>query len=127
MTRDEALNILYNASVYHPNYLDALNMAINTLEQQPSGDAVNKQVVLDMLEDINAETNGVGFYYKHYVEYIKNLSSVIPQQKMGRWIIIDDCEKFIAKCSECGCIEDSRMIKKYPYCHCGAKMQEVEE
>jgi len=43
--------------------------------------------------------------------------------KKGKWIIIDDCEKFIAKCSECGQVEDSRMISKYPYCHCGAKME----
>jgi hypothetical protein len=34
MTREEALNILHNASVYHPNYLDALNMAIEALEQE---------------------------------------------------------------------------------------------
>lgn len=34
MTKKEALNILYNASVYHPDYLDALNMAINALEQE---------------------------------------------------------------------------------------------
>jgi hypothetical protein len=35
MTREEALNILHNASVYHPDYLDALNMAIEALEQEP--------------------------------------------------------------------------------------------
>lgn len=49
-----------------------------------------------------------------------------PQPKIGHWIIVDDCERFIAKCSECGRIEDSRMISKYPYCHCGAKMVESE-
>lgn len=54
------------------------------------------------------------------VKDIKAIPSVEP--KTGHWIIIDDCEKFIAKCSECGRIEDSRMISKYPYCHCGAKM-----
>ena len=47
-------------------------------------------------------------------------------RQMGKWIIIDDCERFIAKCSECGRIEDSRMINKYPYCHCGAKMVESQ-
>ena len=46
------------------------------------------------------------------------------EPKTGHWIIIDDCEKFIAKCSECGQIEDSRMIGKYAYCHCGARMSE---
>lgn len=35
MTREEALNILHNASVYHPDYLDALNMAIEALKQEP--------------------------------------------------------------------------------------------
>ena len=35
MTREEALNILHNSSVYHPMYLDALNMAIKALEQEP--------------------------------------------------------------------------------------------
>ena len=40
----------------------------------------------------------------------------------GYWIIIDDVEKFLAKCSECGRVEDTRLIEDYPYCHCGAKM-----
>lgn len=35
MTREEALNILHNSSVYHPMYLDALEMAIKALEQEP--------------------------------------------------------------------------------------------
>ena len=40
----------------------------------------------------------------------------------AKWEIIDDCERFIAKCSACGRVEDSRLINKYPYCHCGAKI-----
>lgn len=44
------------------------------------------------------------------------------KQKTGHWIVIDDCKLFMAKCSECGEIVDSRMISKYQYCHCGAKM-----
>ena len=61
---------------------------------------------------------------------LRKLPSVaIPsaEPKEGHWIIIDDCEKFIAKCSECGQIEDSRMIGKYAYCHCGARMVEPQE
>lgn len=41
----------------------------------------------------------------------------------GEWIIVDDTEKFIAKCSVCGRIEDSRMVKYHPFCHCGARMK----
>lgn len=51
----------------------------NALEQEPCADAISRRAVLDMLEDINAETEGVGFYYDHYVEYIKNLPPVTPQ------------------------------------------------
>ena len=90
MTREEALNILHNSSVYHPDYLDALNMAIEALEQEPCDDAISRQAVLDMLEDINAETEGVGFYYKHYVEYIKALPPVTPAEKVGQWIPVSE-------------------------------------
>lgn len=60
MTREEALNILHNASVYHPDYLDALNMAIKALEQEPfinkscvsSGVCEHdKNVVIDKIHD----------------------------------------------------------------------------
>ena len=61
------------------------------------------------------------------IDAVNESSSVTPKPKTGRWIIVDDCERFIAKCSECGQIEDSRMINKYPYCHCGAKMAESEK
>lgn len=84
-------------------------------------DCINRQAAIDFIIDnyglkCSSLTNGIRDY----------LPSVTPQPKTGKWIIIDDCELFMAKCSECGEIVDSRMINKYPYCHCGAKM-EVEE
>lgn len=45
------------------------------------------------------------------------------ERPQGEWIIVDDTERFIAKCSVCGRIEDSRMVKDYPFCHCGADMR----
>lgn len=53
-------------------------------------------------------------------EMVAKIANGTPQ-KHGKWIIIDNCEQFIAKCSECGETVDSRMISKYPYCHCGVK------
>ena len=61
------------------------------------------------------------------VKKITDAIKSLEKPKTGHWIIIDDCEKFIAKCSECGQIEDSRMIGKYAYCHCGARMIEPQE
>ena len=51
------------------------------------------------------------------------VSGNCPLRSQGEWIIVDDTEQFIAKCSICGRIEDSRMVKDYPFCHCGADMR----
>lgn len=100
---------------------EPIDRAIKALEQEPCEDCISRQAVLEWCGDINMDV-----YTNEVKEYVLSLPPVIPQPKMGRWIIIDDCEQFIAKCSECGRIEDSRMISKYPYCHCGAKMTESE-
>lgn len=57
-----------------------------------------------------------------YIDKMVELAVEETKRPKGHWIIIDDCELFMAKCSECGEIVDSRMINKYPYCHCGARM-----
>lgn len=99
-----------------------------SVKLQPCEDAISKKVVLDMLEDINAETEGVGFYYEHYVDYIKSLPSIKPQEpQTGRWIktIGENGITSAVRCSECG-FEDNRYML-FRYCpDCGAKM-EVEQ
>ena len=97
------------------------------LQQEPCEDCIRRSDI--SLTDFEiAMCNGD---YKEglkiLLDKVKNPPPVTPHQKRGKWIIIDDCERFIAKCSECGRIEDSRMISKYPYCHCGAKMSDVKE
>ena len=78
MTREEALNILHNASVYHPNYLDALNMAIKALEQEPRWIPVS-----EMLPE-NKETALVTF--KHFVSgNTIGLGSVILLRGKPHW------------------------------------------
>ena len=61
-------------------YVIDILKALPSVKLQPCEDAISKKVVLDMLEDINAETEGVGFYYEHYVDYIKALPPVKPQE-----------------------------------------------
>lgn len=56
------------------------------------------------------------------------IEALKEQRPHGKWIIIDDCEKFIARCSVCGRILDSRMVKYYPFCpNCGADMRKEGE
>ena len=92
--------------------------------QQVCRDAISREAVLEPYQTLDdSDTISVWLLRKN----IEQQPPVTPQQKYGKWIIVDDCEQFIAKCSECGRIEDSRMISNYPYCHCGAKMQESED
>lgn len=147
MTREEAITVL-KAFMENPLFSDehkqAFNIAIHDIKQRHDWDinnlilinkddyepleqelcenTVSVQTVLDMLEDINAETDGVGFYYEHYVEYVKNLPSVQP--KRGHWIPTYGN----IKCSVCGSVKDSREVGKAThYCDfCGAKMESEE-
>ena len=102
MTREEALNILHNASVYHPDYLDALNMAIEALEQS------------------HTET----------VTEFADRCRECGKQKKGKWINkshTSDCGiKFVA--SECTCCGKKTFFDcdqlVYNYCpNCGAEMR----
>lgn len=57
------------------------------------------------------------------IEKTIQVFKTLEERPQGEWIIIDDTEQFIAKCSVCGRIEDSRMVKDYSFCHCGADMR----
>jgi putative transcriptional regulator len=52
-------------------------------------------------------------------------ASIDKQDYVNKWFLVDDCEKFIAKCPVCGKVVDSRMINKYPICpKCNTKMSD---
>jgi len=132
MTNKEAYNILYNGLIEAPSeqeWCTAFRIAIEALKQKQEScedeDIISRENVMTALRaDPFFTCSGDQL---NAIRIVETMPPVIPQPKIGHWIIVDDCEQFIAKCSECGRIEDSRMINKYPYCHCGAKMQEVEE
>lgn len=100
---------------------------------EPCEDCVSRR------DAVNACTNGWGYddeTIKHIVENIKNLSSVTPAEKVGRWEWIQhDGNPNIGNwhCSECnrivcGAITAVNPVYSYKYCpEYGAKMQEVEE
>lgn len=93
---------------------------------QSRTEAISRQAVLNTLDTVDKILDE-GRTVENYKALLKDcyevLTPIIPQPKVGKWLIVDDCERFIAKCSECGRVEDSRMINNYPYCHCGAKME----
>ena len=123
MTREEALNILHNSSVYHPDYLDALNMAIEALEQEPCDDAISRELALEKMADYAA--SGYADSAEDFEEYSKiicELPPVIPAEKVGQWEWNQyDGNPKIGNwhCSQCHGIGKSY----YDYCpYCKAKM-----
>lgn len=115
-------------------WIDEVNQNGCDFYAEPCEDAISRQAVEEMIKtempergmweiDGDKEKEIICEACVDLTQKLSKLQPVTPQQKTGHWIIVDDCENFIAKCSACGCIEDSRRVHKYPYCHCGAKMK----
>ena len=112
--------------------IDALRNAIKALEQEPCGDCISRQAVINAIK--NYASMLWEKYYEQFpestiLEMIQELPSVTPQPKVGRWKRINK-EKYVQhamsyyRCSECG----KEMIGTHNYCpNCGCKMKEVEE
>lgn len=135
MTREEKITILkdiIDGEVIHPQVRkDVGAWAINELKREPCEDCISRQATVEGLCRVanlmNEKREDLGSPYVMAALLIQDNKEEFPpvtsQPKVGKWLIMDDCEHFIAKCSECGRVEDSRMISNYPYCHCGAKME----
>ena len=141
MTREEASTILYKEwqrfledNLDYAGISDAYTMAINTLKQEPCGDAISRQAVMNVLCDgCELFKNGEQTCHSKCEEYhfLATLPSITPQSKTGHWILADkqnkedvenDNYRFI--CSECQCSDIHAKGTKVPYCwKCGSKME----
>ena len=133
MTREEAIRMLkYNSNVIHktingetdPNEVEALDMAIKALEQEPCDDCVKRQAVLNTLDEMDKALDidrTVESYKELLTECYKNLPSVTPKEKTGHWIRQTDDYHDYYECEHCGIAVGLDDIKNY--CpNCGAKM-----
>lgn len=135
MTREEAIEILKQpdrigcnlikandeeSTKYNQESIEALNMAIKALKQEPSEDCISREQAIKATYGFERYTGIDEAPYEYAESILRDLPPVIPQPKMGHWIDeFGGCE-----CSECGCLEAGYS----DYCpNCGAKMQEVEE
>lgn len=109
------------------------------MTREERNDVISRAAVLDAMRK-NHRSGGrdidgdyvEGNYSEHLYDDIVSLPPVTPQPKIGRWIKstgCDDIDHFYV-CSECGRyikLNCGAKLSDYPYCHCGVKMQEVEE
>ena len=137
MTREGAIGNLIHAIRWNDMpKKEALDMAIQALEQEPSGDVISRQAVEDAIYDYSRSCD---VNYAQIMEYIDKLPPVNPQEpKTGHWEWVQyDYNPKLGNwhCSECRCIvvecvdkEEKGGIPLYKYCpQCGAKMVEPQE
>ena len=139
MTKQEAIEILTEMRDWN-DYItqsDALQMAIDALEQKPCTDAVSRQAVLDGLASIakaKAKSDAQKSMMGRTMFFVEQLPAV-STEKTGRWEWVQyDGNPKIGNwhCSECnrivcGAITAANPVYAYKYCpNCGAKMG-VEE
>ena len=150
MIREEAIKIwlpvIKMGVETMPECKEALDMAIEALEQEPCEDAISREELLKTIDTwdkfgCDADTKLVP-YQDHYIPYIhyddvvkciKGMPSVTSQEpKTGHWIEKqekEDCEPFILwECSNCHNTVLRGHFRKYSYCpNCGAKMVKPHE
>lgn len=148
MTREEAKgSLIAIKNKYLANYgedsiinilideydIQAIDMAIQALEQEPCEDAISRQAVIDTISELNA----ISFYeaqedskecYYEIRQAIKDLSPINPQERTGHWNLFHTTEHGMRedsyfKCNRC----NYESYKEYNFCpDCGARM-EVEK
>lgn len=132
MTREEVIickSYLNDLDRTHDCNEYKLLMAL--LDREPCEDAVSRQAVLDMAEDMTDQ-----FGNKHRV-VTEGLISMLPPatstRKKGKWIKHDTGHSIYYDCSLCGCAApctetaDKILWKLSNYCpDCGAEMENEE-
>ena len=98
-------------------------------------DLIYRKTAIDVIDKIlpsdpmkNEYTQGITCGAALAMEYVKQLPSVHPDQKVGKWIVMDD-DRISGRCSVCGweahLYEDD--VVGMDYCpNCGAKMEEQD-
>ena len=131
MTREEAIKYFeHHMEFYCVTGVckEAEEMAIKALKQEPSGDLISRQAVIELLFNAYTKTEltSIGYASKEYAELCVNelmeLPSIHPQEpKTGHWIKI---AWKAYRCSEC-----ERISEYYTdFCpNCGCRMVEPQE
>lgn len=109
-------------------------MEIKAIEQQPCEDCISREYLINKIGSVDG-LEGVensNLFAKHYMDIVKGAPLVQPTRPTGKWIkmpLVEAGQTYSHECSLCGrriLITDVG-LSEFPYCHCGARMEESEE
>lgn len=124
MTKEEAIAWLEHHFDPLPDgtkQSEAVSLAIKALEQESCGDAISRQAVTEIINDIRDCISVEG--YCAILERMKKLPSVNPQQKTGHWVDTGSGQE----CSECHEIQYGYDSNRKYCANCGFRMVEPQE
>ena len=130
LLKQDIQNSKQKISYYHNEVgIEALELAIKALEQQPCEDCISREAVKEMLSEewTKYMPMELDINLSFVMEKINELPSVTPQQRVGKWMATENEDMNIVGyyCSCCDLPMETE--EKTTYCpNCGAKM-EVEE
>lgn len=94
---------------------------------------INRDTVLDLINDVKRANGFKDYsYYEYLFDQVDNMPMSVLENNVGKWLkeeTIHGWDGFSYQCSECGRsihldteVED---LTDYPYCHCGAEMERM--
>ena len=125
MTKEEALKVLDTIPTIGEQ-VDALEMAIEALEQEPCEDCISREEAINKINTLIAEyipLMPTGWTLPlNIARTINELPSVTPQQSTGHWMHPYKSD-IACECSECHI--QIPITKDFKYCpNCGARMKD---
>ena len=121
MTKEEALKVLDTIPTIGEQ-VDALEIAIEALEQEPCEDCISRAEALMAIDFAWSENDDWDFRL-NIERRIKKLPAVQPARPEGEWIPMQvSSGRDSWKCSICGRRARGKLIN-LPFCHCGADMR----
>ncbi len=101
------------------------------LEQEPCDDAVSRDAVHECIDEAWMCSKDAKEMADVLEKMVNALPPVTPQQKTGKWLVdLQTATEDYYVCSECGRrihLLYPDVVGNYPFCHCGAKMVEIQE